>query len=101
MVTAWAAAKEVKVGREGGRERGQQKGGGRAKPACLSVCLDRARPSLPPAWPCIGWLCWGCAALVQRRVSSGLLSCGESYRGLDLGCGLGSVLLMMCWNFPR
>jgi tRNA1Val (adenine37-N6)-methyltransferase len=27
-------------------------------------------------------------------------STGDGLRGLDLGTGLGSVLLMMCWQFP-
>ncbi|MEM9190225.1 MAG: methyltransferase domain-containing protein [Myxococcota bacterium] len=38
---------------------------------------------------------WDAAqAMLERRI-------GPTFRGLDLGCGIGSVVLMLAWRFPQ
>lgn len=43
----------------------------------------------------------GFSSSSSAAADGGAVPGGEGLKGLDLGCGLGSVLLMMCWQLPQ
>lgn len=86
VVTAWIAGEEMRRG--WGRELLRGVESDKADGECAGLLLIRGGGEKQ-------------ADGRREEVVRGAQEQGEGLRGLDLGCGLGSVLMMVCWQLPR